>query len=220
VGTGAKGDRLWAGAVALEVGARGTIAEALVRGEAGGPYLPGMLALREGSILESAVRALEVRLDVVLVNGTGRDHPRRAGIAVQLGAALDVATIGVTDRPFVASAAEPGPERGSAAPLLLGNEIVGFALRTRPGARPVFVHAGWRTDADVARGLVVLAGGRGRTPEPIRLARRLARESRARDEGRAPVIRPSLGPDRGEGRITIQPRGRYEARGRGAVTDG
>jgi deoxyribonuclease V len=64
--------------------------------------------------------------------------------------------------------------------------VVGVALRTRGGARPVLVHVGWRTDPAVASHVVMLATRRARTPEPIRRARRLAREARAADEGRAP----------------------------------
>ena len=37
-----------------------------------------------------------------------------------------------------------------ARPLLLGDEVVGYWVRTRPGARPVAVHAAWQTDAQDA----------------------------------------------------------------------
>jgi deoxyribonuclease V len=186
VGTGAAGDPLWAAAVAVVAGEPRMVRGGVVRGGAGGPYVPGLLALREGELLERAVGSLGPPADVVLVDGTGRDHPRRAGIALHLGAALDTPTVGVTIRPLVAAPAEPAPERGASEPLLLDGEVVGYALRTRRGARPVFAHAGWRTDPEVARELVLTVAGRYRTPEPIRLARRLAREARARDEGRAP----------------------------------
>jgi deoxyinosine 3'endonuclease (endonuclease V) len=54
-------------------------------GPAGGPYLPTLLALREGLLLEQAVRGLPVVPKVPLVNATGRDPPRRACLALQLG---------------------------------------------------------------------------------------------------------------------------------------
>lgn len=180
----ARRDPLWAGAVALAGGR--PVAEVVVRGRAGGPYVPGLLALREGELLERAVVALTVRPNVVLVDGTGRDHPRRAGIALHLGAVLELPTVGVTVRPLVAEPVDPPPERGSSAPLVLDGEVVGYAVRTRPRARPVFAHAAWRTSAETARDVVLATTTRYRTPEPIRLARRLARLTRARDEGRAP----------------------------------
>jgi hypothetical protein len=56
----------------------------------------------EGPLLEAAVRALPAQPDVLLVDATGRDHPRRGGLALHLGAALDLPTVGVTHRPPVA----------------------------------------------------------------------------------------------------------------------
>jgi deoxyribonuclease V len=157
-GPGQAGDPAWAAAC---VG-RGTTA---VAGRAGGPYEPGLLALREGALLESAVRALPELPDVLLVDATGRDHPRRAGLALQLGALLELPTVGVTHRPLVAGGGWPAEERGARSPLLRGSELVGYWLRTKAGTRPLAVHAAWRTDPD--------------TPEPLRSARRRAREARA-----------------------------------------
>ena len=46
------------------------------------------------------MRALEVEPDLLLVNATDRDHRRRAGLALHLGALLDLPTVGVTHRAF------------------------------------------------------------------------------------------------------------------------
>jgi deoxyribonuclease V len=159
---------------------RRALAEAVAIGEAGAPYAAGLLALREGPLLEAAVRALAVAPGVLLVDATGRDHPRRAGLALHLGAVLDLPTVGVTHRPLLASGAWPEDARGATSPLELDDRHVGAWLRTRRGARPVAVHAGWRTDVDVAVE-VVLAASRGhRTPEPLRRARWVAHVARAR----------------------------------------
>jgi len=156
---------------------------ATVTGQAGAPYEPGLLALREGALLEAAVRALAERPEVLLIDATGRDHPRRAGLALHLGAILDLPTVGVTDRPLLAAGPEPAASRGARAELLLDGEAVACRVRTREGARPVVVHPAWGTDPESAVA-VVLAACRGRrTPEPQRLARRLAREARARSGG-------------------------------------
>jgi deoxyribonuclease V len=172
-GRGSMGDPAWA-AAATEDDA------AIVGGSAGAPYAPGLLALREGRLLEAALRALPHPPEVVLVDATGRDHPRGAGLALHLGAVLDLPTVGVTHRALLAAGAWPeDDERGASSTLLLGGEPVACWLRTRRGARPLAVHPGWRTDAATARA-VVLASARGaRTPEPLRSARTLARASRA-----------------------------------------
>jgi deoxyribonuclease V len=179
-GRGARGDPGWAAAAALH--GRRVVAEAIVTGAAGAPYAPGLLALREGPLLEAAVRALDVDPDVLLVDATGRDHPRRAGLALQLGALLGLATVGVTHRPLLAEGSEPAGTRGAAAPLLLDGEHVGAWVRTRANTRPLAVHAGWRTSVDVAVEVVLLTAGAHRTPEPLRHARRLARTARSRAE--------------------------------------
>jgi deoxyribonuclease V len=157
---------------------------ALVRGEAGPPYRPGLLALREGRLLQAAVEALPGKPEVVIANASGRDHPRRAGLALHLGAVLDLPTVGVTDRPLLAVGAEPGPERGATSPLLLEGAEVARLLRTRVGARPLVVHPGWRIDIDTAVFVARAAVRRARTPEPLRRARREARRARVAEEGR------------------------------------
>ncbi len=171
-GPGRKGDRAWAAAA---LGGE----TAVVEGEAGAPYEAGLLALREGPLLERAMRALPALPEPLLVNATGRDHPRRAGLALHLGAVLGVPTVGVTHRTLLAEGAWPADERGAASPLLLEGELVGYWLRTRPGRRPLAVHAAWRTDPDVAVLAVLSCLRRARTPEPLRLARRAARSARA-----------------------------------------
>jgi deoxyribonuclease V len=176
-GAGARGDRAWAAATVLR--GRRVLADAVVGGEAGAPYAPGLLALREGPALEAAVRALHAQPDVLLVDATGRDHPRGAGLALHLGAELDLPTVGITHRPLLATGDWPDDAAGATSPLELEGEVVAAWLRTRAGARPVAVHPGWRMDMETAI-LVVLGVSRGhRTPEPIRRARRLARTARA-----------------------------------------
>ena len=178
-GLGAAGDRAWAAATVTAW--RRLLASAQIVGEAGAPYGPGLLAAREGALLEAAVRALPRLPDVLLVNATGRDHPRQAGLALQLGWALDVPTVGVTNRPLVASGDHPASRAGSRAPLRIDGEQVGWWLRTRTRARPVVVSPGWRTGLDTVLEVVKMAGALARTPEPIRQARRLARSARSRD---------------------------------------
>jgi deoxyribonuclease V len=177
-GAGAAGDRGFAGAAVTY--RRRLLAGVTSSGPAGGPYLPALLALREGPLLEQAVRALPVTPEVLLVNATGRDHPRRAGLALHLGAVLGLPTVGVTTRPLVAEGHWPADQTGATAPLRLGGEVVGCWVRTRTGAKPVAVHAAWQTDAQAAVQLVLAATRRARTPDPLRRARTLARTERAR----------------------------------------
>ncbi len=183
-GPGRAGDRAVIGAAATRD--TSPLTSVVVDGRAGARYTPGYLAAREGAMLEAALRTLmdgPVGLDVVLVDATGRDHPRRAGLAVHIGAVLDLPTIGVTHRPLMATGPEPPDEIGGFTDLVLDGEIVGRWLRVRQGVRPLAVHAAWRTDAGVASQTVLGLVGAARTPEPLRLARMAAREARAQRAG-------------------------------------
>jgi deoxyribonuclease V len=175
VGAGASGDPGWAGAALMRGERTVTV---VARGAAGGPYAPGLLALREGALLEQAVRALPDFPEVLLVDATGRDHPRGAGLALQLGAVLGLPTVGVTHRPLLAEGEWPPDRRGARTPLILGGELVGYWLRTRPGTRPLACHAAWRTDPEAAADVVLAFTGQRRSPEPLRQARTAARRAR------------------------------------------
>lgn len=179
-GPGHPGDQAYVGAAATRDVVEA--ARVVVRGTAGASYRPGLLAAREGVMLVAAAEALLARgvsADVLLVDATGRDHPRGAGLALHLGAVLDLPSVGVTHRPLLAVGDPPADRAGITSALLLDGELVGCWLRTRAGVRPVAVHAGWRTDADTAVDVVRRVTGSARTPEPLRLARCAAREARS-----------------------------------------
>jgi len=59
------------------------------------PYIPGLLAFREGPSVLQAIRSLRSRSYVCLVDAHGLAHPRRFGLACFVGVALDQPTIGV-----------------------------------------------------------------------------------------------------------------------------
>ena len=175
-GPGAEGEAGWSAAAVCHNGR--IVGRAEASGPAGGPYRSGCLAMREGRLLEEAINNLAELPTVMLVNATGRDHPRRAGLALHLGAVLNVPTIGITHRPLVARGDWPATKAGSTAPLHIGDEVVGFWLRTQGDTRPLAIHAAWRTTPEAACEIVLGATSGYRTPQPLREARRLARTAR------------------------------------------
>jgi deoxyribonuclease V len=176
-GPGTDHDPAWCAVVAMR---RSKLVEQrMVPGTAGAPYVPGLMALRLGPLMEQAVRTLDERPDVLLLDATAGDHPRRAGLALHLGAELDSPTIGLTHRPLTASGDWPIDERGATSPLRIGGSVVGCWLRTQSGVRPLAVHPGWRIDLATAVQVVLALTRRHRTPEPLRRARQLARRTRS-----------------------------------------
>lgn len=60
---------------------------AVVRGGAGARYRPGLLALREGRLLEAAVRELPAEPEVVIANAAGAIMRLRAAASPSQAAA-------------------------------------------------------------------------------------------------------------------------------------
>ncbi|WOX57579.1 deoxyribonuclease V [Methanoculleus receptaculi] len=140
----------------------------------GFPYIPGLLAFREGPALIEAFRRVRSEPDVIFFDGHGIAHPRGIGIASHMGLLLDRPSIGVAKSLLTGSAAKPGFMRGSMTPILRDGETIGMAVRTKEWAKPVYVSVGHRISLEAAVDLV-LATARGyRLPEPTRQAHLLS----------------------------------------------
>ena len=133
------------------------------------PYVPGYLGFREVPALAAAWTRLTVKPDLLLVDGQGIAHPRGIGLACHLGLVLDVPTIGVAKSRLVGDG-EPGPDPGDTAPLIWKGRRVGTALRTRRGAKPLYVSVGHRVALETAIAIVFAATRGRRLPAPIRAA--------------------------------------------------
>lgn len=168
-----------AAAVVLDADTLETIDEAATIGPVAAPYVAGALALREVPALLSALGRLNHQPDLIVVDGHGYAHPRRAGLACHLGVETGVPTIGCAKGPLVGSHAELGSDRGSRQPIVDGNERVGDVVRTRAGVKPVFVSPGSHIGFDDAAEWVLRLAVRYRLPETTRRADRLARATLA-----------------------------------------
>jgi deoxyribonuclease V len=141
------------------------------------PYIPGLLSFREVPALLSALQLLERSPDLILCDAHGRAHPRRFGLACHLGVLMDIPAIGVAKTRLIGDH-EPVPDRrGAWVPLFCEDEAVGAVLRTREGAKPVFVSIGHRISLESAIEIVLDCSPHYRLPETTRVAHRLASET-------------------------------------------
>jgi deoxyribonuclease V len=138
------------------------------------PYIPGLLSFREGPVLVKAFEQLQQVPDVFIFDGMGIMHPRRLGIASQMGLWLQRPTIGCGKTYFIGDYTEPGAEQGARSPLTHHGEVIGAVLRTRARVKPVFISPGHLCDLDSAITLTLACTGRYRLPEPIRRAHQAA----------------------------------------------
>ena len=125
------------------------------------PYRPGFLGFSEGPLIYQTVRKLSQRPDLLLVDGHGRAHPRRFGLACHVGIILDIPTVGVAKR------------------LLTGNvvnnrivddkgQIIG-QLFNREGMRTLYVSVGYKITLHDAIKIIRTCTIDG-LPEPIKTA--------------------------------------------------
>lgn len=134
------------------------------------PYIPGLLSFRESSLILAACEKLCNTPDLVLVDGQGIAHPRRLGLASHLGLFLNVPTIGCA-KSILCGWHEPvGEEVGCRAELIDNGEIIGAALRTKIGTKPIYVSVGHKIDLASALCWVMKCCRGYRLPEPTRLA--------------------------------------------------
>jgi len=140
------------------------------------PYVPGLLAFREGPAVLDAFAALKIPPDLIIFDGQGLAHPRRLGIASHIGVLLDRPSIGCAKSRLCGQHQEPGPAAGSTAPLWDNGELIGRVVRTREGTAPVYVSVGHRVDLDTAVQWVLACCRGHRLPETTRWAHRVAGE--------------------------------------------
>lgn len=148
------------------------------------PYVPGLLAFREGPVLLECVRKLETEPDLILFDGQGIAHPRGMGIAAHLGILLNKPAIGCAKSRLFGRCAEPGPLKGDYSDLLDDDgHLIGACLRSRDNVRPVYVSAGYRITLAKAIQIVLQCSTRYRVPEPLREADRLAEKAKKNSPG-------------------------------------
>ena len=139
------------------------------------PYIPGLLAFREGPAVLAAWEKLYDRPDLLMFDGQGIAHPRGIGIASHMGLWLERPTIGAAKSRLYGRHMEVGPNRGDRADLLdKRGTSIGTVLRTRASANPIYVSPGHLIDVQHATEFVLACTTSYRLPEPTRWAHRVA----------------------------------------------
>ncbi|RQG90212.1 endonuclease V [Natrarchaeobius halalkaliphilus] len=157
------------------------------------PYIPGLLAFREGGPILAALEGLSTEPDLFLFDGSGRIHFRQAGIATHIGVVLDVPSVGI------AKSLLCGEPRGDVDDLPAGTTVpidansrvdapagtvLGYAVQTRQydspdrAINPLYVSPGHRVGPETAADGALELATTYKLPEPIRLADAYADEAK------------------------------------------
>lgn len=131
------------------------------------PYIPGLLAFREGRPIMQTYYDLEYDPDVLMVDGHGIAHPLKAGLACYVGVELAKPTIGVAKKLLVGEIVDDK--------IMIGKDVRGMQIQTRKHARPVFVSPGnmisVETAAEIVKKSIIPPH---KLPEPLHQAHRHA----------------------------------------------
>ncbi|MCI0571038.1 MAG: deoxyribonuclease V [Myxococcaceae bacterium] len=173
VSTEKYGTLAWGGIVVLDVSTLQSVEQASATVTVPFPYVPGLLSFRELPVLAEAWRRLSHPPDVLIFDGQGTAHPRRMGLACHGGLLFGVPSIGCAKSLLVGTHGPLGEERGAVAELRHRGEVVGMAVRTRRGVKPVYVSPGHLMDLPTAVDIVLKVSPRYREPETTRQAHRL-----------------------------------------------
>lgn len=123
------------------------------------PYIPGLFVLREAGPALRTLKKLK-RYDLLLVDGHGRLHPRRCGLACYLGVVLDKPAIGVAKSLLCGTATDGNVE--------LDGEVLGAVIE---GRKNLYVSIGHKISLESAVPTLRSLTKKGeRLPEPLRLA--------------------------------------------------
>jgi deoxyribonuclease V len=170
-----EGNLLFGAMVVLSFPQMESLDVATTRGKVSFPYVPGLLAFREGPILIKTYEKLRLRPDILVFDGHGIAHPRGIGLATHLGIWFNLPSIGCAKTPLLGESAIPKPSKGSFELIQKDGREVGAVLRTKDRVRPVFVSPGHRIDLPTSIQLVLESCQGFRIPEPLRRAHQLSR---------------------------------------------
>lgn len=161
------------------------------------PYYSGLLGFREGPVVlalydEFCHSCPEIKLDVIITDGSGEWHPRGFGLACYVGCILQIPTIGVFKnflfidsghdrKEVIQEANNTCKEIGDVIilnhELNNGRKVKCAAMKTTNSTpfRPIYISPGNLIDLDSSIEIVKKLC-HFREPEPVRLADRISRE--------------------------------------------
>ncbi len=107
-------------------------------------YIPNFLAFREIPIIIDTFNLASISPDIVIVDGQGIAHPRRAGIASHLGVIIQKPTIGCAKSLLYGEYVDIPNIQGYESDIIdpKTKEVIGKVVRTKLSSKPVFVSVG------------------------------------------------------------------------------
>jgi deoxyribonuclease V len=127
------------------------------------PYVPGLFVLREFEPIMRTLKLLKTQFHILLIDGHGRLHPRRCGLASYIGVKIDKPTIGVAKSLLCGFVRQDQF-------VEFGRDILGFRI-TNIHKKQIYVSIGHKVSLGSAINIVKQLTKTGQwIPEPLRIA--------------------------------------------------
>lgn len=176
-------ETVYAGIIVLSFPDLQEIAKSTVISKTSFPYIPGLLSFREIPSLLKAWNQLEIKPDLMVLDGQGIAHPRRMGIATHFGLFTDAPTLGCA-KSLLTGKFETLPDAAGSESLIYDrDEVIGAALRTKNKVNPVFISPGHRINLKQSLEVMKQCVHGYRIPEPTRKAHLLVNQVRTENLG-------------------------------------
>ncbi len=137
--------------------------------------MPGFLILRNKEPINAAINYFRNKFDLTLVEGAGRQHPRKFGLACEIGVEQNIPVIGVIKRSLWGNIDFNIPidySRYTAFPVFDGEDKIAFFVKKIDNKNGIFISVG--NKISLASALeIILPTLFFRLPEPLRLAKAL-----------------------------------------------
>lgn len=161
---------VYAGIVVLSYPQMVVQSYSLVVAETNFPYVPQYLGFREVPALMQAWEQLPQKPDMLVLDGQGITHPRRMGIASHFGVLSGAPAIGCAKNMLFGKYNPLALDKFSNSAIYDGKEIIGYALRTKTGVKPVYISPGNKVTVEDSLEIMKNCTLRHRIPEPTRMA--------------------------------------------------
>ncbi|MFL6339231.1 MAG: endonuclease V [Nitrososphaeraceae archaeon] len=127
------------------------------------PYVPGLFVLREYEPIINTLKLLKTQFQILLIDGHGRLHPRRCGLASYVGVMIDKPTIGIAKSLLCGFVREDQF-------VEFGGDILGFQIGNTH-KKQTYISTGHKVSLGSAINIVKELTKTGQwIPEPLRIA--------------------------------------------------
>jgi deoxyribonuclease V len=142
------------------------------------PYIPTFLAFREGPPIVNAIKSLEVKPDVIMINAHGIAHPSFCGCASHVGVFTQNPTIGVAQKILCGKYEVTPEEVDTYEPIVYKKRGVGWIFKSKKGCKPIFISPGHFVSLSSSISITRRCIGKYKLPNPLYYAHKLATETK------------------------------------------